>query len=61
MSDERDIAESYRTRAEEIRMLAEMDRHEETRILLLKVADDYDSMAKTMIDIAETNELLGKV
>ena len=58
MSEERDIAESYRVRGEEIRIIADMDRHEATRALLIKVAEDYERMAKTMDGIAERNEAM---
>ena len=58
MSREREIAEDYRVRAVEIRAIAEMDRHVETRVALEKVAADYDVMADTMIRIAETNETM---
>jgi hypothetical protein len=56
--EERAIAESYRVRAEEIRAIAEMDRHMETRDILLRVAVDYEKMAVTMDHIADTNEVL---
>ena len=60
LSHERDIAESYRTRAEEIRVIAELDRHSETREMLIRVAEDYDRMAKTLDEIARTNEVFLK-
>jgi hypothetical protein len=60
MSEERDIAEGYRVRAEEIRTIASIDRHFQTRELLLRVAADYDKMAITMDNIARTNEVLRK-
>ena len=61
MSHERDIAESYRVRAEEIRIISEMDGQRETREMLERVAQDYERMAVSMDKIAETNEALGKV
>jgi hypothetical protein len=60
LSHERDIAETYRIKAEEIRIVAETDRHSETREMLLRVADDYEKMAATMESIAQTNEGLHK-
>jgi hypothetical protein len=58
MSYERDIGRSYRARAAELRAIAEMDRNNETRNALQKVAVDYERMAQTMDAIALTNESL---
>ncbi len=60
MSQERDIAESYRVRAEEIRIIAELDRHSETREMLERVAKDYERMARTLDDIDTSNRLLSR-
>jgi hypothetical protein len=37
-----------------------MNRHFETREMLRGIAEDYDRMAKTLDEIARTNEVLGK-
>jgi hypothetical protein len=60
MSYERDIAESYRVRAEALRTIAEIDEHSQTREALERVARDYERMAASMDKIAETHEFLGK-
>jgi len=60
MSQERDIAESYRVRAEEIRIIAELDRHSETREMLERVAKDYERMARTLDEIDTSNHLLSR-
>jgi hypothetical protein len=56
MSKERDIADSYRQRAIELRAIAAMDEQSKTREALRRVAADYDRMAATMEDNAKTNE-----
>lgn len=58
MSKEREIAESYRMRAEEGRIIARGDQDYETRDILEPVAADYDRMAVTMDEIAKTNEAM---
>jgi hypothetical protein len=58
MSKEREIAESYRMRAEEARIIARGDQDYETRDILEPVAADYDRMAVTMDEIAKTNEAM---
>jgi hypothetical protein len=55
ISRERQIAESYRLRAEELRIMAGMDRHAVTREALER---DYESMAGAMGDIAITKETI---
>ena len=60
MSKEREIAETYRQRAAELRVIAEMDGETKTRHILEQVADDYDYMAATMDGIATTNEAVGR-
>jgi len=58
MSDEREIAESYRVRAEEIRTIAEMDGHKDTRERLQRVAQDYEQMAASLDMIADAHKKL---
>ena len=54
MDDDRVKAERYRTRAEEIRTLAEDDKRPETYDILMKIAADYDSVAQSLEAIAES-------
>lgn len=56
MSEELDTANRYRVHAEELRVIAEQDRDTATRRMLLKVADDYDHMADTLVSIDKTNK-----
>jgi hypothetical protein len=56
MSEELDTAKRYRVHAEELRVIAEQDRDGETRRMLLRVADDYDHMARTLEAIDQTNK-----
>ena len=56
MSKEREIAETYRLRAQELRALADLDQKVKTRDTLMGVAKAYDRMALTLEDIAATNE-----
>ncbi len=60
VTKEQESAERYRVRAEELRVIAEMDRNEETRQILLGIARDYEKMAISMDKIEATNRLLGK-
>jgi hypothetical protein len=46
MSNSKDAACRYRTRAKQLRALAEQVDDEESRKLLLIVADEYDDMAE---------------
>ena len=47
MDDDRQTADRYRARAEEIRVIASTMTHPKTRRSLLTVADDYLLMAAT--------------
>lgn len=58
MSRTRETAETYRVHAEEIRAIAEMDDHRETRQMLEQVARDYELMATSMDRIAATQEAI---
>ena len=60
MTYELETARRYRDHAEELRAIAEGDRNNETREMLLKVALDYDRMARSMEAIDDTNRLMGK-
>jgi len=60
MSHERDIAESYRVRAEEVRAIAELDENKGTREALERVAQDYERMAASLDRIDATNKRFGK-
>ena len=58
MSKERELAESYRERAAELRVIAEMDGRGKTRDTLEQLAADYDRMATNMDGIAATHEAM---
>jgi|GraSoiStandDraft_1057264.scaffolds.fasta_scaffold1447227_1 hypothetical protein len=51
MSYETEAAVRYRNHAETLRRLAKTDRYEPTKQLLLRVAADYDLMARSLMDI----------
>ena len=51
MSYELDAAARYRNHAEELRTIAEADRLVQTREMLLRVAWDYDRMARNMEEL----------
>ena len=51
MSYELDAAARYRNHAEELRAIAETDRLVQTREMLLRVALDYDRMARNMEEL----------
>lgn len=55
MNEEKKLAESYRTRAEELRVIAEMDSARTTKQTLMNIAEDYERMAATLEAIAVTN------
>lgn len=60
MQDLRVRAESYRSRAAELRILAEADKLPETRDQLMKIAADYDRLAKSLMAIADSKEALSR-
>jgi hypothetical protein len=60
MTYEKKTAFSYRARAEELRTLAELDRLEETRRMLLDVARSYDAMAENMEAILQAHWTMRK-
>ena len=47
MKEDRDSAKRYRHHAEELRVIAEGSKDLKTRKALLRVADDYDRMARS--------------
>ncbi len=60
MSYELDAAKRYHEHAEELRTIADHDRQENTRLILLRIARDYVVMASTLEKIEQTNRLVGK-
>ena len=48
MSHELDAAARYRAHAKELRMIAESDRLEQTRQMLIRIADHYENMASNL-------------
>ena len=60
MGYEADTAKRYRVHAEELRTIADTDRHEQTRQALVKIAHDYEDMATTFEQIERTNRAVGK-
>ena len=48
MAGQREKIETYRSRAEELRGLAEQMRNPESRDLLLNVANDYEKLAAAL-------------
>ena len=48
MSYEAEAARRYRAYAEELRIIAEVDHLEETRGMLMRVALDYETIARNM-------------
>ena len=61
MSEEQDLARSYRLRAEELRTLADLDRDRRTRETLLGIARDYDRMAQSFEAIDLTNRAVSRL
>lgn len=55
-----DAASSYRQRAEELRVIAELTASKANRIALLKVAEDYERMAECRLRIDATNKRKGR-
>jgi hypothetical protein len=60
VSAEKELAASYRKRAEQLRKIADLDRNRRTRDTLLNVAQDYDNMADTLDAIDKANSALRK-
>jgi hypothetical protein len=60
LSDEQELAQSYRIRAEELRTISELDENRHTRDMLVEVAKDYDRMATTMDAIDHTNKTMSR-
>jgi len=55
MGDELDTATRYRDRADNLRSIARDKAASEIRGQLLKLADDYERLASTLVDIAASN------
>ena len=60
MTEQKRIAESYRLRAEELRTIADLDRHSQTYEALSKVASDYELMAQSLDAIDRTKRTLAR-
>lgn len=58
MQDLRTRAQTYRARAAEMRTLAEADKLPETRNQLMKIAADYERLAKSLDTLAESKHAL---
>ena len=58
MSYEQQSAERYRAHAEELRTIAEADRLEQTRQMLLQVASHYEKMAMHIDALVVMDSLL---
>jgi hypothetical protein len=60
MTYESEMAENYRSRAKQLRALAEIDREVKTTSMLRSVADSYDAMAASLEGIDRTNQNVRK-
>ena len=58
MSEELEAAQRYRMHAEQLRTIAADTVDEESRDMLLQIADDYDRMALSLQSIDRTNKVL---
>jgi len=48
MADERELAAEYRRHAKALRAAAKFDEHARTSLILKKIADDYELMARAL-------------
>ena len=55
MNEDAEAARRYRTRAKEVRMIAEDTKDLEARQSLLRVARDYNRMARLRIEIGKAD------
>ena len=55
MTYESEMAGNYRSRAKQLRAMADIDREPKTADLLRSVAESYDGMAATLEQIDRTN------
>ena len=55
MNEDAEAARRYRNRAKEVRMIAEDTTNLETRQSLLRVARDYERMARLRIEIGKAD------
>ena len=60
MSEELDTAKRYRLRAEELKIIAEDEGAQRTRLTLRQIADDYERMAETLEAIDRTNRAIAR-
>ena len=60
MSEELDTAKRYRQRAEELRIIAEDEGGQHTRLTLKQIAADYERMAETLEAIDRTNRAIAR-
>ena len=60
MSEELDTARRYRLRAEELKIIAEDESAQQTRLTLRQIADDYERMAETLEAIDRTNRAIAR-
>ena len=60
MSDAVQLAESYRSKAEELRSIADTDEHVRTQEELRRLALDYERIAETLDAIGRTKNVLRK-
>ena len=55
MNEDAEAARRYRNRAKEVRMIAEGAKDQETRLSLLRVARDYERMARMRIVVGKAD------
>jgi len=58
MGEELETAERFRTRAEEVRAIADEVRDRSVKQSLLKIAQDYEKMATALVAMDQSNALL---
>jgi hypothetical protein len=56
MTYESEMAGNYRSRAKQLRALAEIDREPKTAAMLKEVADNYDAAAANLDEIDRANQ-----
>ena len=61
MTYESEMADSYRSRAKQLRIIADADREPKTAGALRAVAADYDQMAANLDQIDQTNRATRKL
>ena len=58
MDDDLDSARRYRLRADELRVIAELTKHKESKAVLLDIATDYERMALSRERIDQIDQRL---